>query len=186
MNPRPLAILLLLVPGPIVLQHPADPPSAPAAAHSVTYRGFAPGISYRDLLVRAQTLAEPGALPLVCNTSRHTAQLIECGGFIRDPADNARFYLSAHLIDGRVDFVSFGDSGAADLVQRRLQELRGHFGTPRRAKNGMWEWGGPEPASVIRIAWRGRGSARWIYISLWDSGLMKGIHPYVPAAGSRN
>ncbi len=154
----------------------ADPPQ-------VSYRGFSPGIAYRDLLLRAQTLAEPGALPLICNTSRHTAQLIECGGYIRDPADSARFYLSAHVIAGRVDFISFGDSGTAELVERRQQELTGRFGAPHRLKNGLWEWqpAASEGGQVVRFAWRGSGAARWIYVSLWDPSVMKGIQSFVPS-----
>lgn len=161
-------------PVPTATPKPADPPL-------VTYRGFSPGIAYRDLLLRAQTLAEPGALPLVCNTSRHTAQLIECGGYIRDPADSARFYLSAHVIAGRVDFISFGDSGTATLVERRQQELTNRFGAPHRIKNGLWEWKPPASAQVVRFAWRGLGEARWIYVSLWDPSVMNGIQSFVPS-----
>ncbi|HTR20816.1 MAG TPA: hypothetical protein VMH88_08175 [Gemmatimonadales bacterium] len=177
---RALLPLIWFAPGAMLAQAASQP--ALSATTRVEYRGFSPGISYRDLLVRAQALAQPGASPMVCNTSRHTAQLIECGGPIHDPADGARFYLSAHVIAGRVDFLSFGDSGTAALVQLRQQELTRRYGTPHRSKNGLWEWGGP--TRVVRFAWRGSGEARWIYVSLWDASLMKGIQPYLAAPSS--
>src|SRR5881409_2389584 len=73
-SPR-LALLALLAPVAIAAQAP------PA------YRGFTPGISYRAFIERARALADSDVVR--CQSSSHTAQLMECGVVIRDPSDVA-------------------------------------------------------------------------------------------------
>src|SRR5438128_95705 len=82
-----------------------------AAQAPPVYRGFSPGMAYRDFATRAQALARRDTLR--CNTSKKTAQLMECGVQIRDPSDSTNFYLSAYVIEGKVAMLSFGDSGGA-------------------------------------------------------------------------
>ena len=91
----------------------------------LAYRGFVLAAPYGEFTARARLLAEPQTTPLVCNTSRRTAQLMECGAPIRDPADSARFYLAAYVLEGQVAFLSFGDSGSAPLVERLQRDLEG-------------------------------------------------------------
>jgi hypothetical protein len=40
----------------------------------------------------------------------------------------------------------------------------------------MWEWG--TATEHVRLTWRGRGDARWIYIALWDDTVMNRIAHY--------
>ncbi len=144
----------------------------------LAYRGFVLAAPYGEFTARARLLVEPQTTPLVCNTSRRTAQLMECGAPIRDPADSARFYLAAYVLEGQVAFLSFGDSGTAPLVERLQRDLEGRFGRPHASRAGMWEWrSGHE---VVRLTWRGRGPARWVYVALWDEPLMNRIARYVP------
>ncbi len=182
--------LLLIVPSLAAAQVPPAPSAFPAATPPVSdtakagttevvlaYRGFSLAAPYGEFTLRARALAVPGTPPLVCNTSRRTAQLMECGELIRDPADSAEFYLAAYILEGQVAFLSFGDSGGAALVERAQRDLSGQFGRPTASRTGMWEWrAGRE---FVRLTWRGRGPARWIYISLWDDGLMERISTYV-------
>src|SRR2546430_16975831 len=79
-----------------------------AAQAPPAYRGFSPGRAYRDFATRAQALARRDTLR--CNTSKRTAQLMECGVQIRDPSDSTNFYLSAYVIEGKVAILSFGNS----------------------------------------------------------------------------
>jgi len=79
--------LAALVPAALAAQTPA----------TFNYRGFTPGMTYRAFAVRAQALARADTLR--CDTSRRTAQVMDCGMRIRDPADSTRFYLSANVID---------------------------------------------------------------------------------------
>ena len=105
---------------------------------------------------------------------------MECGVVIRDPTDSASFYLSAYVLEGKVAMVSFGDSGGVPLVDRLKTDLTTRFGRPQAVKNGMWQWnsaGGN--IQTVRFTWRGRGSARWIYITLTDKRVMDGISRYV-------
>ena len=164
-----------------------SPPSPPPAPPS--YRGFAPGVAYGEFATRARALTRQGADPMVCNTSRKTAQLMECGGVIRDPTDSVSFYLSAYVLEGKVAMVSFGDSGGVSLVDRLKTDLTTRFGRPHAVKNGMWQWnyaggageggGGRGNVQTLRFTWRGRGSARWIYITISDRRVMDGIARYV-------
>ena len=142
----------------------------------LAYRGFALAAPYAEFTLRAGALTVPGAAPLVCNTSRHTAQLMECGELIRDPADSVGFYLGAYVLEGRVAFLSFGDSGGVPLVERAQRDLVAQFGRPRASRTGMWEWGSSR--EVVRLTWRGRGPVRWIFIALWDEAIMDRIALY--------
>ena len=103
---------------------------------------------------------------------------MECGAPIRDPADSARFYLAAYVLEGQVAFLSFGDSGSAPLVDRLQGDLERRFGRPHASRPGMWEW--RSGREVVRLTWRGRGEARWVYVALWDEPLMNRVAHYVP------
>lgn len=141
-----------------------------------SYRGFAPAVSYRDFAQRARAVARRE--PLSCNTSRRTAQLMECGVVIRDPSDSASFYLSAYILEGRVALLSFGDSGNAGLVERMQAELRTRFGPPRITGVGTWEWSAGR--QVARFNWRGRGARRWVFLELRDGAILDSITKYLP------
>ena len=141
-----------------------------------TYRGFAPSVTYREFAERARALAR--SQPLTCRTSRRTAQLMECGVVIRDPADSASFNLSAYILEGRVALLSFGDSGAAPLVDRMQRELTARFGRPRTTGSGTWEWSAGR--QVARFNWRGRGSRRWVFFELRDGAILDSISKYLP------
>lgn len=147
-------------------------------ADALTYRGFALAAPYGAFTDRARALAASDSAQLLCNTSRRTAQLMECGVQTFDPTDGAHYYVAAYLLEGRVAFLSFGDSGTTVLVDRAQHDLEAHFGRPRASRAGMWEW--RSGAQVARLTWRGRGGARWIYIALWDEPLMDRIQRYVP------
>jgi hypothetical protein len=103
---------------------------------------------------------------------------MECGVQMRDQVDSAGFYVAAYILEGRVAFLSFGDSGGTALVERAQREMEGRLGHPRASRAGMWEW--RSGREVARLTWRGRGVARWIYIALWDEPLMDRIAHYLP------
>src|SRR5581483_4746442 len=172
---------------------------AQGAVRAPAYRGFAPGVPYGEFAERARALAERDAL--VCTTSHRTARLMECGEAVRDPADGARFYLSAFVLEGRIamvalyDSAGFGDGDGAALVERRQRDLVRRFGRPRvvgQARSG-WEW--RYGRQVVRLSWRARGPARWVSITLTDNDVMDRIARYAarrappsasgPAARSR-
>ena len=144
------------------------------------YRGFSPGMTYRDFAARARALSARDTLH--CNTSENTAQLMECGVTIRDPADSARFYLSAYVIEGKVAMVSLGDSGDARVVDRAKRDLTRRFGAGRPQGVASLEW--KTGHRVVRLSWRGRGAARWVYVNLSDYDLMERISRYVKRAKS--
>src|SRR6266581_1647512 len=100
-------ILALCIPA-VGLAQAAPPRSGNPAVAVPVYRGFSPGAPYRAFAERARALAPRDTLR--CNTSRNTAQLMECGVGIRDPADGANFYLSAYVLEGKVAMVAFYDS----------------------------------------------------------------------------
>ena len=168
---------------------PAPRPTPATTARRIPpYRGFTPGIPYRGFVERAQALADSDVLR--CNTSRTTAQLMECGVTIRDPRDAARFYLSAHFIEGNADVVAFkdsagfGDTRGIALVDRTKQDLTKVFGRPRRNGRSGWEWRYGRKA--IRLSWRGRGAGRWVSITLTDYDVMDRIARYAtPAARAK-
>ena len=167
MTPHRFSIVALALPGALLAQ------AVPQAA----YRGFAPGAAYRDFVQHARALALRD--PLVCNTAKHTAQVMECGVVIRDPSDSATFYLSASVIEGHVAMLSFHDSGGPALVDRLRRDLTGRFGPGRRTGRSTIEWAYEGGRKVIRFNWRGRGNARWIYVSLEDRDVTDRISKYV-------
>lgn len=149
------------------------PPAA--GAFSPVYRGFAPGRPYREFAERARALAQRDTLR--CNTSRKTAQLMECGVMIRDPSDSARFYLSAYVLEGKIAMVSLTDSGGPALVTWARRDLSKRFGPAHRRERSMMEW--TSGHRVARLNWRGSGGARWISITLRDDDVMNHISKYV-------
>jgi hypothetical protein len=171
-------LLALLLPA-VARSQATSRPAAPPA-----YRGFTPGISYRAFTERARALADSDVLR--CNTSPGTAQLMECGVVIRDPRDGARFYLSAHFVEGNADVVSlydsagFGDSRGVALLDRTKHDLTQVFGRPRSIRKSRWEWRYGRKA--VRLSWRGRGTGRWVSIMLYDYGVMDRNSRYKPAA----
>lgn len=150
-------------------------PPALAGQAAPIYRGFSPGATYREFAERARALVRRD--PLVCNTSTKTAQLMECGGLIRDPADSAGFYLSAYVLEGTVAMVSLGDSGGPQLVERLKLDLTRRFGPPHATGIGTWEW--RYGRRQVRFNWRGRAGIRWIYIALEDRDVLDRISQYV-------
>jgi hypothetical protein len=166
----------------LVVQVPPAPsaarPAAPAApvVFSPSYRGFSPGRPYREFAERARSLVHRDTLR--CNTSRKTAQLMECGVMIRDPSDSARFYLSAYVLEGKIAMVSLTDSGGPSLVRWARRDLTKRFGAAHRRERSMLEW--TSGHRVARLNWRGRGTARWISITLRDDDVMNLIANYIP------
>lgn len=177
---RPLISFLgaLTLPGLAVGQIPRHTqPTASTARVSptLTYRGFTAGRPYREFAERARTLARRDTLR--CNTSRQTAQLMECGVMIRDPSDSASFYLSAYVLEGNVAMVSLTDSGTARLVERTRRDVTRQFGPAQRRERSMLEW--TSGRRVARLNWRGAGAVRWISITLRDDEVMDRIARYV-------
>jgi hypothetical protein len=179
---RALPSALVLIALPVVAAGQVPAPTDPSPVRALSYRGFVVGASYRDFAQRARALQRSVRAPLVCNTSRRTAQLMECRVLIRDTtrADSAAFELSAHFIDGRAGFLSFGDSGGPALVERLQQELRGDLGAPTSEGRGTWEWG--DHRRFLRLNWRGRGDARWVYLTLTDLDVLDQVRRYVTPA----
>lgn len=173
MRRLPLLALTQLLGAPALWSQGSQPPSP------LAYRGFALAAPYADFSAHVRSLTDSDATPLVCNTSRRTAQLMECGVPILDPSDSADYYLAAYVLEGQVAFLSFGDSGSAPLVERLQKDLEGRFGKPHASRVGMWEW--RSGGEVARLTWRGRGSIRWVYVALWDEALMNRIARYVPS-----
>ncbi len=182
---RATFVLLALSPAVGLTQAPPGPARPPVA--TPVYRGFTPGISYRAFVERARTLADSDVVR--CQTSPRTAQVMECGVVIRGPDDAARFYLSAHFIEGNADVVAFfdsagfGDKRGVPLVDRTKKELARLFGRPRPIGKSGWEWRYGRRA--VRLNWRGRGTARWVSITLMDKDVMDRISRYVKTAKSR-
>jgi len=165
--------LAALLPVALAAQTPARDSARPAP---FTYRGFTPGMTYRDFAVRAQALARADTLR--CDTSRRTAQVMDCGLKIRDPADSVRFYLSANVIDYQTSVIDFSDSGTSAIVARAQKDLVRRFGTAQRREVGMWEW--HQGRRFVRLNWRGRASWRVISITLNDRDVMDRIAKYIP------
>ena len=159
---------------------------AARSAPPPSYRGFSPGMSYRSFADRARALAARDTLR--CNTSANTAQLMECGVRIRDPKDSARFYLSAYVIEGRTamvalyDSAGFGDNQGSALVDRTKRDLNRVFGPARPVGKSSVQWA--YGRQVVRFSWRGRGTARWVSITLADNDVMDGISRYVKRSPS--
>ena len=181
-----MALLLgAIIPAAAVTQTPPGPARPPLATPE--YRGFTPGISYRAFVERARTIADSDVVR--CQTSPRTAQVMECGVVIRGPSDASRFYLSAHFIEGNADVVAFydsagfGDKRGVPLVDRTKQELTRLFGRPRPIGKSGWEWRYGRRA--VRFNWRGRGTARWVSITLMDKDVMDRIARYAKTAARR-
>ncbi|MFN2571490.1 MAG: hypothetical protein ABR537_07755 [Gemmatimonadales bacterium] len=172
--PWTIVALCVAVAPAVASQARTSPPAAPVT-FAATYRGFTPGRSYREFAERARALAQRDTLR--CNTSRKTAQLMECGVLIRDPGDSARFYLSAYVLEGKIAMVSFTDSGGPPLVQWARRDLTNRFGPAQRRERSMLEW--TSGRRVARLNWRGAGNARWISITLRDDDVMDHISKYV-------
>jgi len=185
-----LGLAALVVPAILVGQTPPTPArpapasSARVAPLSPSYRGFTPGRSYQEFAERARALSSRDTLR--CNTSRRTAQLMECGVMIRDPQDSAKFYLSAYVLEGKIAMVAFADSGGPRLVEWARRDMTTRFGPSHRRERSMLEWASGR--RVVRLNWRGRGNARWISITLRDDDVMDGIARYVrrPGPARRN
>src|SRR5207302_8238453 len=130
------------------------------------YRGFAPGMSYRDFAARARSIAQGDSDILACQTMHSTAQVMDCGVRVRDPVDSARFYLSANVIEGRTSVIAFVDSGKVALVRRVQDDMRKRLGGPHRRERRMW--GRAKGRRVIRLNWGGgRG---WGGVSITPQG----------------
>ena len=176
---RAALFLTAMLPATGVTQTPPGP--ARPTLSAPVYRGFTPGISYRAFVERARTLADSDVVR--CQTSARTAQVMECGVVIRGPNDASRFYLSAHFIEGNADMVAFydsagfGDKRGVPLVDRTKKELTRLFGRPRPIGKSGWEWRYGRRA--VRFNWRGRGTARWVSITLMDKDVMDRISAYV-------
>src|SRR6266699_3384559 len=108
---------------------------------------------------------------------------------IRDPPDGARFYLSAHFIESDADMVAmydsagFGNARGVALVDRTKRDLTRVFGRPHVLGAGAWQW--RYGRRVVRLSWRGRGTARWVSITLTDGAVMDRISRYAKAAARR-
>jgi hypothetical protein len=148
------------------------------APRPFAYRGFTPGMSYRDFSAQARGLAPTQDDILVCQTMRQSAQVMDCGVRMRDPVDTAGFYLSANVIEGRTSVISFVDSGKVALVRRTQDDLRKHLGLPHRRGRSMWEW--TKGRRFIRLNWRGGRDWRVISITLNDRDVMDRIARYLP------
>src|SRR2546426_3374393 len=176
---RAAFFLTAMLPATGVTQTPPGP--ARPTLSAPVYRGLTPGISYRAFVERARTLADSDVVR--CQPSRRTGQVMECGVVIRGPDDAARFYLSAHFVEGNGDVVAFfdsagfGDKRGVPLVARTKKELTRLFGRPRPIGKSGWEWRYGRRA--VRFNWRGRGTARWVSITLMDKDVMDRISAYV-------
>jgi hypothetical protein len=157
----PLALLFLLAQAP----------------QPFAYRGFTPGMPYREFATRARALTTPNET-FACQTMRQTAQVMDCGVRARDPADSAAFYISANVIEGRASVISFVDSGNVTLVKRTQDDLRKRLGAPQRRERSMWEW--TKGRRFIRLSWRGGRDWRVISITLNDRDVMDRIARYRP------
>ena len=162
---------------------PAPAPKKPAVAPpALAYRGFAPGMPYRDFATKARSMARPKEI-LGCQTMKSTAQVMDCGVRVRDPADSAPFYLSANVIEGKTSVISFIDSGKVSLLKQRQTELRTQLGTPTRRERSMWEWTNGQ--RFVRLNWRGGKDWRVVSITLNDRDVMNRIASYVPKSKSK-
>jgi len=147
------------------------------------YRGFAPGMPYRDFAAQARAMAQSSDDILACQTMHTTAQVMDCGVRVRDPVDSARFYLSANVIESRTSVIAFVDSGKVALVRRIQDDMRKHLGVPQRRERSMWEW--TKGRRFIRLNWRGGPNWRVISITLNDRDVLARIARYRPARTAR-
>lgn len=161
-------------------------PKPAAAPRPFAYRGFAPGMTYRDFAARARAILH-GDSDLVCQTMHNNANVMDCGVNVRDPVDSAHFYLSANVIEGRTSVIALVDSGAVTLVKQRQDDMRVQLGKPQRRQRSTWEW--TRGRRFIRLSWRGAGTGakawRKISITLNDRDVMNRISKYVPKTKKR-
>ena len=148
----------------------------PSATRPFAYRGFTPGMAYRDFATQARAMAPTTNDILACQTMHQTAQVMYCGVRVRDPADSARFYLSANVIEGRTSVISLVDSGGVALVRQTQDDMRKRLGAPQRKERSMWEW--THGRRFIRFNWRGGSDWRVISITLNDRDVMDRIAHY--------
>ena len=157
----------------------AQATAAPVAAPpSLSYRGFTPGMTYREFASRARAMALTNKDILGCQTMHTTAQVMDCGLNARDPLDSARFYLSANIIEGRTSVISFVDSGKVDIVKRAQDDMRRKLGAPQRREHSMWEWRNGH--RFVRLNWRGASGWRKVSITLNDQDVLDRIARYTP------
>src|SRR5262245_15673094 len=162
---------------------PAKPAATPAATVSrpLGYRGFSPGMTYRDFASKARAIAQTKDDILACQTMHHTAQVMDCAVRVKD-VDSARFYLSANVIEGRTSVISLFDSGGTALLKRTQDDMRRQLGTPQRRERSMWEWS--RERRFIRLNWRGSKDWRVVSITLNDRDVMDKIARYRPPASA--
>jgi len=153
-------------------------PSTAPVARPFAYRGFTPGMGYRDFASQARAIAQTDRDILACQTMKRSAQVMDCGVRVRDPVDSARFYLSANVIEGRISVISFIDSGNVALLKRTQADLRKRLGAPQRRERSMWEWS--RGRRFIRLNWRGARDWRVVSITLNDRDVMDQIARYRP------
>jgi hypothetical protein len=168
-------LLLLLVQVPRAVPAPLTRPFA--------YRGFTPGMAYRDFASQARAIAQTNRDILACQTMKRSAQVMDCGVRVRDPVDSARFYLSANVIEGRASVISLMDSGNVALLRRTQDDLRKRLGAPQRRERSMWEWS--RGRRFIRLNWRGARDWRVVSITLNDRDVMDQIARYRPPPKKR-
>lgn len=173
-----------------LLQATPPPAPAPAAARAPSpapfaYRGFAPGMAYKDFAAQARSIAHSNRDVLGCQTMQHTAQVMDCGVRVLDPIDSARFYLSGNVIEGKLSVISLFDSGSVALLKRIQADMRQRLGAPQRRERSMWEWSRGGGRRFIRLNWRGARDWRVISITLNDRDVMDRIARYRPPAKKR-
>ncbi|HXE81762.1 MAG TPA: hypothetical protein VN513_00370 [Gemmatimonadales bacterium] len=156
-------------------------PAKPPASKPLAYRGFSPGMSYREFSTKARGIAQSKDDILACQTMHHTAQVMDCAVRVKD-VDSARFYLSANVIEGRTSVISLFDSGGVALLQRTQDDMRRQLGAPQRREHSMWEWS--RDRRFIRLNWRGSKDWRVVSITLNDRDIMDKIARYRPPASA--
>jgi len=156
-------------------------PAKPPASRPLAYRGFSPGMSYREFSTKARGIAQSKDDILACQTMHHTAQVMDCAVRVKD-VDSARFYLSANVIEGRTSVISLFDSGGVALLQRTQDDMRRQLGAPQRREHSMWEWS--RDRRFIRLNWRGSKDWRVVSITLNDRDVMDKIARYRPPASA--
>ena len=81
--------------------------------------------------------------------------------------------------DTEVRAARFLQSEFPRLVERIQRELRATMGPPHAAARGTWQW--KNGRRILKLNWRGRGSARWIYVQMEDGDLLARISHYTAA-----
>src|SRR2546427_7880167 len=81
------------------------------------------------------------------------------------------------------DSAGFSDARGVALVNRTKKDLTRVFGRPRPIGKSGWEW--RYGRKLVRFNWRGRGTARWISVTLIDRDVMDRIGRYATPAARR-